>query len=66
MTPEFADTCKVQGFAFWFNMKTRIASTYGIPVTIEMLEKAGVSDRLKKEGFNHDGIQLSFKNHGFS
>ena len=24
-----------------------------------------VSDRLKKEGFNHDGIQLSFKNHGF-
>ena len=33
--------------------------------TIEMLEKAGVSNRLKKEGFNHDGIQLSFKNHGF-
>ena len=31
--------------------------------TIEMLEKAGVSNRLKKEGFNHDGIQLSFKNH---
>ena len=33
--------------------------------TIEMLKKAGVSDRLEKEGFNHDGIQLSFKNHGF-
>ena len=33
--------------------------------TIEMLKKAGVSNRLKKEGFNHDGIQLSFKNHGF-
>ena len=33
--------------------------------TIEMLKKARVSDRLEKEGFNHDGIQLSFKNHGF-
>ena len=30
--------------------------------TIEMLEKADVSDRLKKEGFNHDVIQLSFIN----
>ncbi len=33
--------------------------------TIEMLKKAGVSNRLEKEGFKHDGIQLSFKNHGF-
>ena len=33
--------------------------------TIQMLKKAGVSDRLEKEGFDHDGIQLSFKNHGF-
>ena len=33
--------------------------------TIEMLKMAGVSDRLEKEGFKHDGIQLSFKNHGF-
>ena len=31
--------------------------------TIQMLKKAGVSDRLEKEGFDHDGIQLSFKNH---
>ena len=33
--------------------------------TIEMLKKAGVSKRLEREGFKHDGIQLSFKNHGF-
>ena len=33
--------------------------------TIEMLCQAGVSDRLNKEGFKHDRIQLSFKNHGF-
>ena len=33
--------------------------------TIEMLRQAGVSGRLNKEGFKHDGIQLSFKNHGF-
>ena len=33
--------------------------------TIEMLRQAGVSSRLKEEGFKHDGIQLSFKNHGF-
>ena len=33
--------------------------------TIQMLKKAGVSDRLEKEGFDHNGIQLSFKNHGF-
>ena len=33
--------------------------------TIEMLKMAGVSGRLEKEGFKHDGIQLSFKNHGF-
>ena len=33
--------------------------------TIEMLKKAGVSNRLEREGFKHDGIQLSFKNHGF-
>ena len=33
--------------------------------TIEMLKKAGVSDRLEKEGYDHGGIQLSFKNHGF-
>ena len=33
--------------------------------TIKMLKKAGVSDRLNKEGFVHDGIQLSFKNYGF-
>ena len=33
--------------------------------TTKMLKKAGVSDRLNKEGFVHDGIQLSFKNHGF-
>ena len=33
--------------------------------TIEMLRQAGVSNRLNEEGFKHDGIQLSFKNHGF-
>ena len=33
--------------------------------TIEMLKKAGVANRLEREGFKHDGIQLSFKNHGF-
>ncbi len=33
--------------------------------TIEMLKMAGVSSRLEKEGFKHNGIQLSFKNHGF-
>ena len=33
--------------------------------TIEMLKMAGVSSRLEKEGFKHDGIQLSFRNHGF-
>ena len=33
--------------------------------TIEMLSQAGVSSRLNEEGFKHDGIQLSFKNHGF-
>ena len=33
--------------------------------TIEMLRQAGVSSRLNEEGFKHDGIQLSFKNHGF-
>ena len=33
--------------------------------TIEMLRKAGVSSRLDEESFKHDGIQLSFKNHGF-
>jgi p-hydroxybenzoate 3-monooxygenase len=33
--------------------------------TTKMLKKAGVSHRLNKEGFVHDGIQLSFKNHGF-
>jgi p-hydroxybenzoate 3-monooxygenase len=33
--------------------------------TTKMLQKAGVSARLNKEGFVHDGIQLSFKNHGF-
>ena len=33
--------------------------------TTNMLHKAGVSCRLDTEGFIHDGIQLSFKNHGF-
>ncbi|MDC6452261.1 4-hydroxybenzoate 3-monooxygenase [Alphaproteobacteria bacterium] len=33
--------------------------------TTKMLQKAGVSGRLNKEGFVHDGIQFSFKNHGF-
>ena len=33
--------------------------------TIEMLRLAGVSKRLNKEGFKHNGIELSFKNHGF-
>ena len=33
--------------------------------TIEMLRLAGVSQRLDKEGFMHDGVFLSFKNHGF-
>ena len=33
--------------------------------TIEMLKMAGVSSRLEKEGFKHDGIRLSFKNRGF-
>ena len=33
--------------------------------TTNMLYKAGVSCRLDTEGFIHDGIQLSFKNHGF-
>ena len=33
--------------------------------TTKMLQKAGVSGRLNKEGFVHHGIQLSFKNHGF-
>ena len=33
--------------------------------TTKMLQKAGVSVRLNKESFVHDGIQLSFKNHGF-
>ena len=33
--------------------------------TTKMLQKAGISGRLNKEGFVHDGIQLSFKNHGF-
>ena len=33
--------------------------------TIEMLRLAGVSNRLEKEGFKHNGIELSFKNHGF-
>ncbi|MDC0227126.1 4-hydroxybenzoate 3-monooxygenase [Alphaproteobacteria bacterium] len=33
--------------------------------TIEMLRQAGVSSRLNEEGFKHNGIQLSFKNHGF-
>ena len=33
--------------------------------TTKMLQKAGVLGRLNKEGFVHDGIQLSFKNHGF-
>ena len=33
--------------------------------SIEMLSQAGVSSRLNKEGFKHDGIQLSFKNYGF-
>ena len=33
--------------------------------TIEMLRLAGVSKRLDKEGFKHNGIELSFKNHGF-
>ena len=33
--------------------------------TTKMLQKAGVSGRLNKEDFVHDGIQLSFKNHGF-
>ena len=33
--------------------------------TIEMLRLAGVSDRLEKEGFQHNGIFLSFRNHGF-
>ena len=33
--------------------------------TIDMLKKAGVSNRLEREGFKHDGIQLSFKNRGF-
>ena len=33
--------------------------------TIQMLGQAGVSSRLNEEGFKHDGIQLSFKNHGF-
>ena len=33
--------------------------------TIEMLKMAGIFGRLEKEGFKHDGIQLSFKNHGF-
>ena len=30
-----------------------------------MLRLAGVSQRLDKEGFMHDGVFLSFKNHGF-
>tara|TARA_B110000090_G_C13326865_1_gene425769 strand:- start:368 stop:1375 length:1008 start_codon:yes stop_codon:yes gene_type:complete len=30
-----------------------------------MLRLAGVSDRLEKEGFQHNGIFLSFRNHGF-
>ena len=30
--------------------------------TIEMLRLAGVSDRLEKEGFQHNGIFLSFRN----
>ena len=33
--------------------------------TIEMLRLAGVADRLEKEGFSHNGVFLSFKNHGF-
>ena len=33
--------------------------------TIEMLRLAGVADRLDKEGFTHNGVFLSFKNHGF-
>ena len=33
--------------------------------TIEMLRLAGVSKRLDNEGFKHNGIELSFKNHGF-
>ena len=33
--------------------------------TIEMLRQPVFSDRLDYEGFKHDGIQLSFKNHGF-
>ena len=33
--------------------------------TIEMLRLAGVSKRLHNEGFKHNGIELSFKNHGF-
>ena len=33
--------------------------------TIEMLRLAGVSKRLENEGFKHNGIELSFKNHGF-
>jgi len=33
--------------------------------TIKMLRKAGVAHRLETEGFVHEGIELSFKNHGF-
>ena len=33
--------------------------------TIDMLRLAGVSNRLDSEGFKHNGIELSFKNHGF-
>ena len=33
--------------------------------TIDMLRLAGVSNRLDREGFKHNGIELSFKNHGF-
>ena len=33
--------------------------------TIEMLRLAGVSKRLDNESFKHNGIELSFKNHGF-
>ncbi len=33
--------------------------------TIKLLKQAGISKRIYEEGFEHDGIFLSLKNHGF-
>ena len=33
--------------------------------TVNLLNKAGLGKRIKNEGFNHDGIFLSVKNHSF-